>query len=180
MIIYQPLVSEGYEWVNTSSYEDGEKVARFDGTRLGNGWAPIRVLRVKKDGRQKFKPSDFPWLGSHALVMRRSAVDALRELLDANGEVLPLATEDDVELFIYNAQVVDGLDEAQSTIDRLPGTDLVLNIKKPAFVPSTVRGLDLFRVPYRAMPTYVSERFVERYNSAGLRGLDLNEVWSGA
>jgi 2-phospho-L-lactate transferase/gluconeogenesis factor (CofD/UPF0052 family) len=31
--------------------------------------------------------------------MRRSAVDALRDILDVNGEVLPLSTDDGVELF---------------------------------------------------------------------------------
>jgi hypothetical protein len=48
------------------------------------------------DDRHACKPSDFPWLGGHALILRTTAVEALRDLLEANGE-LPLATADGVE-----------------------------------------------------------------------------------
>jgi len=41
---------------------------------------------------------------------------------------------------------------------------------------SGFRGLDIFRVPHRAMPTYESEKFAERYKSTGLRDLDPNIV----
>ena len=45
-----------------------------------------------------------------------------------------------------------------------------------AFVPSAIRGEDIFRLPHRASATSVSERFVECVNAANLRGLEFNEV----
>jgi hypothetical protein len=44
---------------------------------------------VTADEGQAFNTSDFPWLGSHVLVMRRPAIDALQEILQSSGEFLP-------------------------------------------------------------------------------------------
>jgi hypothetical protein len=172
------MVAEGFEWVNAIDPADYEVFLSLDGKPRAAAWKPIPVRRVKADKRSKSHPSDFPWLGVHALVMRRSAVDALRDLLEANGEVLPLATDDGLELFVLNARTVDALDEARSSLLRFPSTNRIMRIQRPAFVPSAVEGVDVFRLPYRAMPTYVSDRFVERVKSAGLKGLEFDAVWS--
>jgi hypothetical protein len=180
MDISEPMVTEGYEWINCVNQEDYEVFAAFDGSPRSTHWKPILVRRVRADARHAFKASDFPWLGSHALVMRRTAVDTLRDVLEAHGEILPLATEDDVELFVLNARVVDALDEARSSLMKFPGTNRIMRIKKVAFVDSRIRDLDMFRLPHRASSTYVSDRFVQRVKSAGLRGLKFNKVWSPA
>ena len=177
-VIYEPLVVEGYEWVNASRDQDYEVFLQFDGQPRASMWKPIPVRRVRADKRQSFNPSDFPWLGSHALIMRWPAVDALRDILDASGEVLPLFTDDGVELFVLNARVVDALDEANSSLMKFPGTNRIMRINKVAFVASKIEGIDLFRLPHRASPTYVSERFVERVKAANLRGLEFHKVWS--
>jgi hypothetical protein len=109
--------------------------------------------------------------------MRKAATDALGDILLRNGEVLPLETDDDIELFILNVQVIDALDEAKSTIWRFPSSNRIMRITKTVFIPSVVRDVDMFRLPHRASATYVSERFVERVHSAGLCGLTFNEVW---
>lgn len=178
MTIYEPLVAEGYEWVNAFDDGDYESFLLLDGQPRALTWKPIKVRRVRADERQAFNPSDFPWLGSHALVMRRTAVDALRDILDANGEVLPLATDDGVELFAFNARVLDALDEAHSLVTKFPGTNRIMRIKKVAFAASRVQGVDMFRLPHRASSTYVTDRFVERVKAASLRGLEFTKVWS--
>lgn len=179
MDFFEPMVREGYEWVNCVNQADYEVFAGFDGSPRGGAWKPISVRRVRADEHHEFRPSDFPWLGSDALVMRPSAAEALRDILDANGEVLPLSTDDGVKLFVLNARVVDALDEAQSSLMKFPGTNRIMRIKKVAFVASAIEGVDLFRLPHRASSTYVSERFVERVKAADLRGLVFNKVWSG-
>ena len=176
---FEPLVREGYEWINCLNQADYEFFAGFDGSPHIAGWNPIPVRRVRADSRQAFKPSDFPWLGSRALVMRRSAVDALRDILDRNGEILPLSTDDGVDLFVLNARVIDALDEASSSLTKFPGTNRIMRLKSVAFVPSAIEGVDLFRLPHRGSATYVSERFVGRVKAAGLHGLAFNLRWSG-
>ncbi len=176
--VCEPQGAEGFECVNTLDDHDYEVFLQFDGQPRASTWTPIAVRRVRADDRQAFNPSDFPWLGSDALVMRRSAVEALRDILDASGEVLPLSTDDGVELFVLNARVIDALDEANSSLVKFAGTNRIMRIKRVAFVASRIEGIDLFRLPHRASSTYVSERFVDRVKAAGLRGLDFNKVWS--
>lgn len=177
--IYEPLVADGYEWVNTVRDDDYEIFLQFDGTPKASSWKPVAVRRVRADERRPFKRSDFPWLAGCALVMRRSAVDALRDMLDATGELLPLSTDDGVELFVLNARTIDAMDEAASSVIKYPGTDRIMRIKSIAFEASRIEGIDLFRLPHRASATYVSSRFVERVQEAGLRGLSFEKVWSG-
>jgi hypothetical protein len=111
--------------------------------------------------------------------MRRRAVVALRDLLEAHGELLPLATMDGVALFALNARVIDALDEAASTVLRFPSTGSIMRLKKVAFFPAAVEGVHIFRLPFRASPTFVSEHFVDRVRAAGLRGIEFEEVWTG-
>lgn len=176
-MIYEPLGAEGYEWVIACDDEDFETFVEFDGSPRSSSWKPIKVRRTKADEHQAGYPSDFPWLAASSLVFRRRAVEALRDLLEAGGEILPLATEDDVELFVLNAQLVNALDEERASVIKFPGTNRIMHIQKVAFVDRKIHGLDLFRLPHRASPTYVSERFVERVNAAGLVGLRFDRVW---
>ena len=178
MLIYQPHGGEGYEFLNCQNSDDYEVFHQLDGSPRADQWKPVEVLRVRADGGRKFNPSDFPWLFSDVLVMRRRAVDALRDILDAHGEILPLATDDDVELFAFNSLTVDALDEARSTVERFPDSNEIMWIKKIAFIETAIHGLDIFRLPGRASATYVSERFVDRVNAAGLVGLDFETVWA--
>jgi hypothetical protein len=178
MTIYEPLVSEGYEWVNCCDDSDYEVFLGFDGSPRAGQWWPVKVRCVRADEKQKFTPSDFPWLGADALVMRRRAVDALRDILDAHGEVLPLVADDNVELFVFNARAVDALDDARSSVMRFPGTNRIMDITQAAFIEPRIRGIDIFRLPHRASSTYVSQRFVDRANATGLVGLEFNKVWS--
>lgn len=106
-------------------------------------------------------------------------MDALRDILAVNSELLPLSTDDGVELYVLNARSIDALDEANSLLMRFPGTNRIMHIQRVAFVASRIEGVDVFRLPHRASSTYVSERFVERVMATGLRGLVFNEVWSG-
>jgi hypothetical protein len=178
MNIYNPMVSDGYEWVHTINDSDYETFLSFDGQPRIATWKPIKVRRVVADEVHALEESDFPWLGSDALVMRSSAVDALRDILEANGELLPLSTDDGVSLYVFNAQVVNALDEERSHLIKFPGSDRIMHIRKLELFASAIRGIDSFRLPHRASSTYVSDRFVERVNTARLHGLDFNICWS--
>ena len=178
MIIYKPMGAEGYEFLSCHGYDDYEIFAQLDGSPRAVQWKPVKVIWVREDEGRKYKPCDFPWLRSQALVMRKRAVDGLRDILDAHGEILSLATDDGVELFAFNARVVNALDEGRSTILRFPDSNKIMWIKKVAFIESAIRGLDIFRLPLRASATYVSQRFVDCVHAAGLVGLEFNKVWS--
>jgi hypothetical protein len=85
-------------------------------------------------------------------------VEALQDMLEAHGEILPLASEDAVELFAFNCRMMDALDETLSSIIRFPASNRIMFVQKPIFIQSMIEKVDLFRPRYRASPTYVSER----------------------
>jgi len=177
MEFYESIVTDGYEWLNFVNGEDYEVITSFDGTKKSDDWKPLLVRIVRADNFQEKKRSDFPWLASDALVFRASALNALSDLLSANGELLPLDLEGGGRLEVLNAQVIDAIDLDLSDCIMFPGTKKIMAMRKPAFDAKKLLGIDVFRLPYRASSTYVSSQFVEIALGAGLVGLDFKRVW---
>jgi len=172
-VFYQPCPAEDYEWINCRNPKDYDVFWGFDGSSRVQNWQPIKVRFISADRDHVAKQSDFPWLGSHALVMSRTAVDALRSLVDRNGEMLPLATENGRELFVLNVtRILAALDEERSTILRVPGSERIMEVSVPVFRESVVSGVDVFRLPFRTSPTYVGEGFVSACRDLKLKGLE--------
>lgn len=54
-----------------------------------------------------------------------------------------------------------------------------MDVSEYCFKPHLVRGVDVFKLKELPIsPTFVSANFVERWTSAGLVGLEFEEVWS--
>jgi len=140
-------------------------------------WKAIPMELIHEDQGKRLLQSDSPWLGSHALIFRPTAISALGTLLYSNGELLPLLCPE-AELSIFNAtHVLDALDQAVSDILRLP-TGKLIWIKRHVFRPEVVLGVDVFKITgTEVSQTFVSERFVRTWKSSGLRGLEFQEVW---
>lgn len=175
--IYRPLGEEPSELCHPIDEDDFETIVVLcDGTPRRATWKPLAVELIHEDRGRQLLPSDSPWLGSNSLIFRPSAVDALGHLLDAYGELLPLACSE-ADLFLYNVtRVIDALDQRASTIHRFD--DGGLWIKRYVFRPGAIDGVDVFKIPdLRASPTFVSHRFVDRWLDAGLRGLEFTPVW---
>ncbi|MBK9258446.1 MAG: hypothetical protein IPM54_01265 [Polyangiaceae bacterium] len=176
--IYGTLNAKGYEIVTCESYDDIRQLADLGGTSRKGDWTPARVERTRPSRRGGNKPADLPQ-SSFAFIMRRPAVDALQDIIDTHGEVLPLATTDNVELFVFNPRfVIDAFDRERSTYEQIPGTS-TLWIRKYVFIESAIRGIDIFRMPIPgAHSLFFSDRFVERVKAAKLKGTDFIKLWS--
>ena len=106
-----------------------------------------------------------------------AAVDALRDILEAHGELLPLQDEGGVELFAHNTWALDAFDHERTDGSR-DENGRISNANKHVFIPSVVEGVDMFKqAKERAGQIYVSERFLSRWKQAKLKGLDFNLVW---
>jgi hypothetical protein len=164
-----------YECLNAVNRDDYEVLASLDGTPRKTTWKPIVVRCVRADKRQKQLVSDFPWLGG-VLFFRERAVEVLKDMLEKNGELLPIITEDGVNLYVHNTFVLqNALDEDKSTITRFADNQLMW-IKKEVFHEDAIREVDMFRLPSRSSATYVSDRFVELVTKHNLKGLEFNPV----
>lgn len=176
MRVYRPTVDEGFEWVVAVADADFEVFRSFDGSPRRSGWVPVRVRLLTEDERgQPFEESDFPWLGSHALVLRKRAVDALGSVLADVGELLPLAC-DDAELWVLNVcRVVDALDEGRSQLVRF-GTGRIMKVERHIFRPESVEGQLVFKIPQLLRGSvFMTDDFI--HVVTGLRGLGFELVW---
>jgi len=178
--IYEPCGAERFELCHPTHQRDFETLnVLIDGTPRSTTWRSPPMRLFDKDEGQPLLEADSPWLGSHALIFRRPALGELEALLLSCGELLPLdcAVPD---LFIYNpTRVLDALDEQASEVERLD-SGAIWMIDRHVFRPEVIAGVDVFKLAcLRCSPTYVSDRFVERFKAAGLRGLVFDKVWSG-
>jgi hypothetical protein len=180
MKVYKPVGSEGYELCHPENKGGFEQISTLiNGEKRGESWVPIRMRIINFDEGVVLRPSDSPWLGaSYALIFRKKAIDALRPLLEVDGELLPLSCPGH-DLWIYNTfRVLDALDEDASTVMRLKSGKPFM-IQEHVFRPEIVKNVPIFKISLLSpSPTYVNESFLERWRSSGLHGLDFTGVWS--
>lgn len=47
--------------------------------------------------------------------------------------------------------------------------------------PDVIGEIDIFKIPnLRVSPTFLSQRFVDRWKASGLTGLEFEQVWAPA
>ena len=181
MRIYRFDPVEKYEWAFPVNDDDFDVFNSFDGSPRANGWRSVPMKRITRDDRgRQFRPSDFPWLGYHAPLLRRRAAEALRDFLAPYGELLPLECAV-AELYVLNVtRVIDGLDIEHSDAVTLPSTGTVAMIMRYVFRPEVVQGVHVFKIPQQphAGTVYVDDEFVNLVKQSGLEGVGFKRLWS--
>lgn len=176
--IYTPLGLDGYELCHPVKQDDFETInVEVNGVSRQASWRPIPMRLVREDGKQKLAMSDSPWLGAHALIFRPNVVAALGQMLRENGELLPIECSE-ADLTIYNpTRVIDALNEAASSVLRFSGGRIMM-IQRYVFHIEVIGEIDVFKIPnLRVSPTFLSHRFVDRWEASGLKGLEFKRVW---
>ncbi len=128
--------------------------------------------------------NDYPTVGLLVPAFSARAVDALREFLIPNGEVLPLDC-DTGEFVAFNVtSVMDVLNRDMSIVEwpaevRLKKAEPIraVQIKHYEFVQEKVELLSIFRIPESITDYFVTERFAERVWSCGLRGFNFRKIY---
>ncbi|WP_246671063.1 MULTISPECIES: DUF1629 domain-containing protein [unclassified Mesorhizobium] len=168
--IYEFAVVEGQEWVLPVDEAYYEVFSSLDGTPLEN-WDPP-VMRRVSEGDPLY--SDFPWLGEHAPLLRKPAVDALKAYLLPHGQLIPLRGE---EVWLFNVTtVIDALDEERSGIVYFDD-GAILAIERYEFDADKIGTAEIFKLPMRASPVFVNDAFVNRVRDAGLRTVSFKPRW---
>ena len=148
---------------------------RFDGTSLKRNWS----------GQEKFAfiprrlpKGDTPGLSTHIPVFNSKTVKVLADLLQSNGELLPI-TCDEEEYLVFNVnRVIDALDESNCEIKRFSDGG-IMDIVRYSFVEEKLIGIVIFKLPQDLLGSvYVTDPFVERVKAAKLKGFKLPLIWS--
>ena len=163
------LVDEDRDW---------EIMYRFDGTPLAGTWQPIAV-KPDDEEVKKLPASDCPCLFGAVPVLSSRAVAVLSPILEASGELLPLAC-DEGQYFIFNVlRMADALDEPASQVIRFPNSEKILEIESFVFKAAQVTGVDIFKVPQQPLGrVFVSDRVVEKVRAARLAGFIFEWLWA--
>jgi hypothetical protein len=180
MKIYQVLNDDGYEFCHPADDNEVMTVPRLcNGTPRAASWTPLEMQLHREDEGKWLSEADSPWMSSNVLILRPRAIAALRPILLEYGELLPLHCAG-AELWLYNVtRVIDALDEAASTIDRLPDGRIIL-VRRPAFRKEAIGDTEVFKPSHRRGESiFVGQRFADLWHSAGLTGVEFMHVWSG-
>jgi hypothetical protein len=148
---------------------------RFDGSSMIDAWKPVDVEPLYA----KRPVSDFPALGNLPVLSTRAA-EALQDLLNGCGELLPLRGGNG-EYFVLNVFLLDALDEEASELKTFRSSGRVMRVVRHAFREQAL-GRPIFKLPQQPRgDVYVGDPFVQRVTKTGLVGLKLDRVvWSQA
>ena len=185
MKVYQlrPDVSEIYREFTT--IDEAGKLARregFNGQKMRATWQPIEIT-AHKDAKSRYDGNKFPAPNfsqvSSMMIFDNRAVVALADILEANGELLPLVYEgkDDLQYVAFNTTtVIDALDEANSEVERFRNGKIMV-IDKYEFDAEKLKGATIFRIPQQ-LRVYVTDEFMRRVEEAGLTGFGCVPLWN--
>lgn len=157
----------------TPGFGDASKNPRWQQPSLCSHWIPPQVIgRVSEF-------NDYPCLGMILPVFSERAVDRLRPMLEANGELLLLDSNTKTRFFFYNIRTIsDALDQSRSKCHFWcdPPTT-AMGIDRFEFQKTKLAGLSIFRIHQDPALVLVTEEFVDQVNFFGLRGFDFKKVW---
>jgi hypothetical protein len=152
---------------------------RFLGLPIGATWQPMSIEPFRdEENLAGEKPlGDCTVIMATKPVFSPRAVELLIDLLEPNGELLPMDLLGET-WFGYNVtSLLVALDRSNSQLEFFPGsTDRAMIIDRYAFVPAAITS-PIFKVPEMLTPALVTEEFVSAVAAARLTGLAFPELW---
>lgn len=135
-------------------------------------WKPLETIgRVKSF-------NDCPFIDLAVPAFSKRAVEGLRDMLEPNGEILPLLHPAG-EYFAYNCtRIVEILDQPRCDAKwfrELPAPALFIHWF--AVMPEKTDGLTIFRMRELCNLVFVTDRFVSRARELGLNGFEFVKIW---
>jgi hypothetical protein len=176
---------EGFGFVRGESLRGNRRLAfDFDPDDIqtkGRAWTiiPLAPIWTPQPVEGRVKPhNDFPCVNLTIPAFSRRAVEALRDFLEPNGELLPLVSPLG-EYYAYNiTTVADVLDHERSEIEWFNERHVsALHISRYECIPEKLAGLSIFRLVEMCSSTFVHQVFVDRVKRHGLQGFDFTRLW---
>jgi len=162
-----------YQYFNFLNDADCDRIILEKPTLLKHTWTPIPVRTMC---RNELPPCDTPALFPGVQLFSPRALEVLGPLLEGNGEILPLDC-DYGEYYLFNlTRVIDALDVERSDVFRLsPGR--IGHVIRYEFFPERIGDATIFTIPQQFGRFYVTNRFTEAVEDAGLVGFLFDLLW---
>jgi hypothetical protein len=157
---------------------------------IGDAWIPVEV-EIAEGDEDRLPDSDQPDIGLfsvYAPVFSQKAVGVLADLLEGNGELLPLLCETGT-YYVFNVTCeADILNYQLSEFKAFDRKELVpalsgaepYDVTKFVFYPDKDERLSIFKIPRRGHTRagfFVTERFVRRVREANLKDFEFQTKW---
>ncbi|MEZ6192088.1 MAG: hypothetical protein R3C45_12490 [Phycisphaerales bacterium] len=143
----------------------------------GDAWRVQEVYVLNP----KLRSGDFTYLCSGVLVFRETALNALLDLFEMSGEILPLHVEGSNEqLYLHNVlECPNALDQQKTEWHTSSTSGKRLSIKRHVLHKNRLFESPLFKVPESCRASVLTfsgmkdarDEFKSRYEEAGLTGL---------
>jgi hypothetical protein len=164
----------GKKWLSDDFQTDDlqTKGRSWTVTRMASIWTP-QLVAGRVDPRE-----DYPCVNLTIPAFSRRAVDALRDFLEPNGELLPLVSSVG-EYYAYNiTTVADILDHEKSDIEWPPANRVIARqIRHYECISEKLAGLSIFRIVEQPHWTLVHQVFVDRVRQHRLNGFDFIRLY---
>lgn len=115
---------------------------------------------------------------SDPMAVSRRALDALLPHIGLAVQVVPLVFDEGEYSLLNIVNVIDALDleKSEKTFYRADGT--LKDVVRHVFRPDVVHDQFIFKIPQAPRRAFVTDRFVEVVQSAGLTGFQFEELWN--
>lgn len=174
--------SDHYQTLVPKNEDDFDLIYKINGVEIGGNWRPFMVEPLIESQDEENLPSgDFTLMTTSALpVFSNKSVNALREKLLSNGELLPVVTDRET-YFVYNiTTLVDALDIQKCDAEYFTNGKLMV-VRTYSFFYEKLRGLVIFKVPQFPLgPVFVTDEFVKQVERQDLKGFKFKSVWEEA
>jgi len=176
--VYNRYAAEGFQFVQPAAPDDWESLdLRFDAHVARTEWTPRPLKLIREDEGKTLQRGDWLYLDSHIPVLRPAAALAIKHVLDPGDQLLPMICGKETVYFLKPKWTIDALDEAASDLLRFDDGRIGV-IYKPVFKPDAFSGQAIFYIPrIRLSACYLTDRFVDAWNAAGLTGLAPKLLW---
>lgn len=138
---------------------------------LSSLWSPKKVVGDVRTW------NDFPAVNLNIPAFSARAVDVLRDLLEPNGELLPLVSEAGQYYAYHVMTVADVLDIAHCEVTWGLDKTYASRIRHFECYPDSLDGQKIFRLPQQLLNYFVTEEFAQRVREYRLQGFNLSRVW---
>ena len=152
------------------------ELPHLDGTKLRDTWQRIAIEPFRSADNQKVPLPDFGALGTIP-IFSKGAVSALRDLLGAHGELLPLDSQEGSYVAFNGTRVIDVLDAHESEILYFK-SGRVKDITRFSFDAPAITA-PIFKIPQLvSTEVFVTDEFVSKTVQHSLSGFEFHTVFA--
>lgn len=177
MAVYKLHSADGFAYLYPANDADRPLLKHYGGASLKDAWRPIKVDLVTSDEHSsRLTVGDMLNLQSLTIGLSQRAVDVLGEMLERNGEALPLDCDSDV-FYAYNAtRMIAALDRENCDLEEFDD-GRIIGVCSYTFHYDKLRDAEIFllaEAPH--LMHFVTDAFVNAVRKAKLRGFNFREV----